>query len=269
MTPAMHEREGRRQGLTYSYRIIDTDVIGAGVEDLPRLVSTAGELGFRGLNITHPYKQSVVPLLDSLSSDAARLGAVNTVLFRNGKSIGYNTDSSGFGASLARGLPDADLRSVVQIGAGGAGVAVAYALMAAGVGRLTIIDTESRRASQTADLMDEAFPGRTVTTSTVHHAHVAMSAATGMVNATPMGMTAHPGMPVSMDCLGPDLWVADVVYRPAETELVAAARSVGARVLPGTGMAVYQAVDAFEIFTGVPADAEAMTAHMQSMLEAE
>lgn len=269
MTPAMHEREGRRQGLTYAYRIIDTDVIGADVEDFPRLVSAAAELGFRGLNITHPYKQSVVPLLDSLSLDAARLGAVNTVLFRDGQSIGYNTDSSGFGASLERGLPDADLTSVVQIGAGGAGVAVAYALMAAGVGTLTIIDTDPRRASQTVDLLKEAFPGRSVTTSTVLHGPAVISSATGLVNATPVGMTAHPGTPVSVDCLRSDMWVADVVYRPAETELIAAARGIGARVLPGTGMAVHQAVDAFEIFTGLPANAEAMAAHMRAMLTAE
>ena len=99
------------------------------------LLTGAHRLGFNGLNITHPCKQLVLEHLDEISPDARRLGAVNTVTIRDGRFIGHNTDFSGFAAALAAGLPDAKLDRVVQLGAGGAGSAVAYALLTAGVRR--------------------------------------------------------------------------------------------------------------------------------------
>lgn len=128
LTPAMHEREGAAQGLRYIYRLIDLATLGLGVEALAELITAAGRMGFAGLNITHPCKQSVIPLLDDLSDDARSLGAVNTVVFKDGKRVGHNTDWFGFAENFRRGLPDARRDHVVQLGAGGAGSAVAHAV---------------------------------------------------------------------------------------------------------------------------------------------
>ena len=118
LTPAMHMREGEAQGFSYDYELIDLNQIGATPTDLPRLLDEAEARGLAGLNITHPCKQSVIAHLDELSPQARDLGAVNTVVFRNGKRSGHNTDWWGFAESFRRGLPQADLSSALQLGAG-------------------------------------------------------------------------------------------------------------------------------------------------------
>lgn len=269
LTPAMHEREGSAQGLRYTYRIIDLDTRGLGVDDLPRLVNTAADLGFRGLNITHPCKQLVIPLLDELSDDAARLGAVNTVLFDGDRKIGHNTDWSGFGRAFDLGLPGASSRDVVQLGAGGAGAAVAYAVASRGAERLTVLDPDVGRARALTDSLAPLFPATAMVPGTPGDIAGAAVAADGLVHATPIGMAAHPGIAFDPNLLRPQMWVAEVVYRPAETELLLAAQALGCRTLPGTGMAVHQAADAFEIFTGRTADADRMIAHMSELIAHE
>lgn len=269
LTPAMHEREGRAHGLNYVYRIVDTEALALSANDLPRLVGTAADLGFRGLNITHPFKQQVVDLLDELSDDAARLGAVNTVLFRDGKKIGHNTDWSGFGRSFELGLSGVATGDVVQIGAGGAGAAVAYAMASNGVGRLTVVDSDTGRARSASAALAGLFPATEFASAGPDQLARLLARADGVVHATPVGMAAHPGVAFDPALLRSESWVAEVVYRPARTELLAAAAHRGCRTLSGTGMAVHQAADAFEIFTGLPADAARMTAHMKELIESE
>lgn len=269
LTPAMHEREGAAQGLRYVYRTIDLDARALTPGDLPRLVDTAADLGFRGLNITHPCKQLVIPLLDDLSGDAARLGAVNTVLFDGDKKIGHNTDWSGFGRSFDTGLTGAAIGSVVQVGAGGAGAAVAYALASRGAGQLTVIDADLSRASELTTSMASLFPEVQFVACTPAEIELSLGAADGVIHATPIGMVAHPGTAFDPALLHPAMWVAEVVYRPAQTELLTAAAALGCRTLSGTGMAVHQAADAFEIFTGLAADADRMITHMQELIAFE
>ena len=150
LTPALHEREGAEQGLRHVYRRLDLERLGLGVEALPELITAAERVGFAGLNITHPCKQAVIPLLHGLSEDARALGAVNTVVLRDGERIGHNTDWWGFAEGFKRGLPDAKRDRVVQIGAGGAGSAVAHALLTLGAGRLSVFDTDAARAEAVA-----------------------------------------------------------------------------------------------------------------------
>ena len=269
LTPPMHEVEGARQGLRYAYKIIDLDVLGLAVADLPRLLRSAHDLGFRGLNITHPCKQAVIEHLDDLSPEASRLGAVNTVLFDGGRAIGHNTDWSGFGRNLDRGLGGVALDRVVQLGAGGAGAAVAYAVLTRGAREFTVVDPDLARATALRDKLTVLFPGADVGSATPDELPRLLAAADGLVHATPVGMAAHPGTAFDPALLRPDLWVAEVVYRPIETELVLRARALGAPTLTGAGMAVFQAVDAFRIFTGVEPDADRMLAHMTSLIEAE
>src|SRR4051794_30878271 len=116
-TPEMHMREGEAQGLRLVYRLIDLTKLGLGVEALPELLTAAQRMGFDGLNITHPCKQAVIPYLDELSENARALGAVNTVILRDGRKIGENTDWSGFAEPFRRKMSDAPLNREVQIGA--------------------------------------------------------------------------------------------------------------------------------------------------------
>jgi shikimate dehydrogenase len=263
-TPALHAWEGAAQGLTYIYKIIDLDELGLTAQALPDLLAAARRFGFAGLNITHPCKQSVIPLLDELSPDARVLGAVNTVVFGpDGRAVGHNTDGSGFAESFKRGLADAARNRVVQFGAGGAGAAVAHALLALGVGELSILDTDRDRAERLAHSLCGRFgAGRA---SAREDAARAVHATDGIVNATPIGMAKYPGMPVARELLRPDLWVADIVYLPLQTELLRTARGLGCRTLSGGGMAVFQAVGAFRLFTGVEPDAERMIRHFERM----
>ena len=263
LTPAMQEREGRELGLSLTYRRIDAELLGLGVEDLSEVLRWARRLGYDGLNITHPFKQAVLPLLDELSDAASGLGAVNTIVFHEGRTSGHNTDWSGWGRAFRRTLPEAVGDRAVVLGAGGAGTAVGYALLDQGAEHVAVLDTDVPRAEDAAVRLAKCFGDDRVTA--VPDLAAAPADAQGVVNATPVGMLGHPGVPLSPDLLRPDLWVADVVYFPLETGLVRVARDLGCRVVPGGGMAVQQAVGAFELFTGLTPDAERMTAHFSEL----
>ena len=269
LTPPMHEREGDVQGLRYLYRPIDLLELGLPGESVGAILQGARTLGFNGLNITHPCKQLVLEHLDEISPDARRLGAVNTVVIRDGRFIGHNTDFSGFAAALASGLPGARLDRVVQLGAGGAGSAVAYALLTAGVRTLDLVDMDPSRAAARAAELQGLFPDSAITAGTPADLPRLMPLADGLVHCTPVGMAAHPGLPLDMDLLEPRHWVADIVYRPIETELVRGARAKGCEVLDGGRMAVGQAADAFRIFTGLEADPDRMRSHFLELVAAE
>jgi shikimate dehydrogenase len=255
-TPAMHEREGAAQGLRSIYRIIDLTTLGLSVEALPDLLTNAERLGFVGLNITHPCKQLVLPLLDELSADARAIGAVNTVLLRDGRRIGHNTDWFGWAEGFRRGLPGVAPGIVVQLGAGGAGAAVANAALTLGATQLRLFDTDTTRAGALATALSTRFgAGRAMV---VTELAAALADADGLVNCTPIGMARYPGLPLPVALLRPALWVSEIVYVPRETELLRAARALGCRTVAGTGMALFQAVEAFRLFTGIMPDPDRM-----------
>ncbi|MFW0759399.1 shikimate dehydrogenase [Pseudomonas sp. H11T01] len=262
-TPALHEHEGDAQGLRYLYRLIDLDQLKLDSNALPDLLLAAERMNFTGLNITFPCKQAIIPLLDELSPEARGIGAVNTVVLKDGKRIGHNTDCLGFAEGFRRGLNGVARERVVQMGAGGAGAAVAHALLSEGVQQLSIFDVETRRAQSLADNLNKHFgAGRARAGADLPSA---LAQADGLVNTTPMGMAKLPGTPVPVELLRADLWVAEIVYFPLETELLRNARALGCRTLDGGTMAVFQAVKAFELFSGVVPDAPRMLEHFQSM----
>jgi shikimate dehydrogenase len=270
LTPLLHEREADRHALRLLYRIIDLGPQpGAGAEDAAaELLHAARSVGFDGLNITHPCKQSVIKHIDELSQEAAQLGAVNTVVFRAGSAVGHNTDVTGFAQSFSRGLPGAPLDHVVQLGAGGAGAAVSHALLGLGTGRLTLVDTEPARAESLAAALNRHFGQGRVTAVSPQALDGELALADGLVHATPVGMAAHPGLPLPAGLLRPELWVAEVVYRPLETELVREARRIGCRTLDGGGMAAFQAADAFRLFTGLEPHTDRMLADLADLVGA-
>jgi shikimate dehydrogenase len=255
-SPAMHMEEAAAQGLRLSYVLLDLDTNAQRGLDLAQVIDAAEGEGFVGVNVTYPFKQAVIPLLHDLSPDARRLGAVNTVIFAGGRRIGHNTDWSGFAESFRRGLGEVSRRSVVQIGAGGAGAAVAYALLEQGAGRLSIFDLDRGRADDLVQTLRGLFGEARAEVGLDLPALLAT--ADGLVNATPVGMTKYPGTPAPTALLTPRMWVAEVVYFPLETELLRAARRIGCPTLDGGGMAVFQAAEAFRLFTGVTPDTERM-----------
>lgn len=256
LTPIMHETEGQRLGLDYRYDLIDFDRLDLDNADLDAVVSAAQGLGFAGLNVTYPFKQAIVGLLDELSPEAAAIGAVNTVVLRNDTRSGHNTDCWGFAQSLRRGLGDVALDRVLQIGAGGAGAAVARALVQLGAQTLDIVDADPAKAGiLAAQLAEEGIGAQAIAPADLPSA---LDRVDGLVNATPMGMEKYPGTPLDPDLLAPRHWVADIVYFPRETELLRRARALGCRTLPGGGMAIHQAVRAFALFTGREPDATEM-----------
>lgn len=255
-SPFMHEAEARALGLNLAYELLDLKAMGVGPEGLSDVLRQAEREGYAGVNITHPCKQSVIPLLDELSDDAAMIGAVNTVVFKGGRRHGYNTDEWGFRESFRRHMAAAPLDRVVQIGAGGAGAATAHAMLTLGADRLQVFDLDRSRAEALVSKMAAKFGASRI--EAIGALAEAVGAAQGLVQSSPIGMADHPGLPLPSSLLRPDLWIAEVVYFPLETELLARARALGCRTVDGGGMAVFQAAKAFELFTGVTPDAERM-----------
>jgi shikimate dehydrogenase len=258
LSPLLHQREADRQGIRLVYTVIDSQQVPFTADDLPELLRWARLLGYRGLNVTYPFKQAIVEHLDDLSDEARAVGAVNTVVFEDGRARGHNTDWAGFRRGFERGFATAPRHRVVQLGAGGAGSAVARAMLTIGAGNLTVVDVDADRAKQVAEALGKEYGPDRVSVGAAEDLTTILATAQGVINATPVGMAQHPGSPVPDSALRPDLWVADIVYRPTDTALLRAARAVGAPTLDGSGMNTFQAVEAFEHFTGATADVDAM-----------
>ncbi|MCR5859942.1 shikimate dehydrogenase [Mesorhizobium sp. J428] len=263
-SPALHEREAAFHGFDYSHELIDLAVHNCGAEALPLILREVEDKGFAGVNITFPVKQAVIEHLTDLSPEARSLGAVNTVVLRDGKRMGHNTDWYGFHESFRLNFSDVPRRCALLLGAGGAGSAVAHAALTLGVETLLVHDVERARADALAARLNTEFgAGRAVVASDIPKA---MFMADGLIHATPTGMAKHPGLPLDGDLLLPRHWIADIVYMPLVTPLLARAREVGCRVLDGGGMVVYQAVGALRLFAGIEADPARMRSHFTTLI---
>jgi shikimate dehydrogenase len=267
LSPALQEEEARHHGLRLHYQLIDVDAGGVGPEVLPELMRAVRVIGFAGLNITYPCKQSVIPLLDALSDEARAIGAVNTVVREGDRLVGHNTDGSGWSWGFRRALPGADLSRVVLLGAGGAGSACADAVLRLGARRLAIVDQDPARARELAQRLNAHLHGNRAAVAA--DAETALKDATGLIQATPVGMAKHPGMPLPERLLRPSLWVSEIVYVPLETPLLKAARRIGCDTCDGGHMNVGQAAGAFKLFTGVDADPARMDAHFRRLVAAQ
>lgn len=257
LSPVLHEDALAAAGIRGHYHLMDLDRLPG--RTLADVLGAARAAGFAGVNVTYPCKEAVMPLLDAVTAEAREIGAVNTVTIdARGRTTGHNTDRIGFRCGLedALGRDGARAASVVLAGAGGAGRAVAFALFDLGAARVDIYDTDAERSSAlAANLVARFGLGRSAALSTLAPA---LDAAAGVVNATPLGMLGVPGLPMPADAIRPTHWVADIVYTPLETALIAAARARGARAITGGGMCVHQAAEAFRLFNGVAPDVERM-----------
>jgi shikimate dehydrogenase len=269
LAPALHEDAFAAAGMIGHYHLMDADTPRS--RSLPDLLAAVRQAGFGGINVTFPFKEAVIPLLDEVSAEAREIGAVNTVVIdAKGRTSGHNTDRSGFraaflesfGADAARGKP------VLLLGAGGAGRAVAFALKDLGASPIRIYDRDRQRAR---NLCADLKCGEVLDAP-----EQAGASAAGIVNATPIGMTGHAGLPMTPDVVRAGQYVADVIYTPLETEFLKAAKANGARTMGGAGMCVHQAVDAFRHFTGKAPDIARMkrafaaaAAHRTELLRTE
>lgn len=259
LSPALQEEEGRHHGLRLHYQVIDFDDPGF----LPQLMRAVRVMGFAGLNVTYPYKQAVMPLLDSLSEEARAIGAVNTVVREGDRLVGHNTDGPGWSWGFGRALPGADLSRVVLLGAGGAGSACAHAVLRLGAARLVVVDRDAARASALVSRLNANFAGARARAEA--NAAAALEGASGLIHATPTGMAHSPGVPLAEALLRPSMWLSEIVYVPLETPLLKAARRLGCPTADGGHMNVGQAVGGFRIFTGLEADAARMEAHFRRL----
>ena len=257
LSPALHQDAFAAAGIEGYYHLMDVERLPG--RSLAQLLDAARAMGFAGLNVTYPFKLDVLARLDRVDDEAAQIGAVNTVtIAADGRMTGFNTDRCGFRrhfeSSLGRSA--ANGASAGLVGAGGAGRAVAFALMDLQIGDLAIYDRdEAQMNALVADLRKYFGPS---CCRPVEDLARAVAAADGGVNATPVGMTGIPGNPVPTAALRPEHWAADVIYSPIETAFIKAAAARGARVLTGGGMCVYQAAEAFRLFCGLEPDIERM-----------
>lgn len=258
LAPALHEDAFAALGVEGRYHLIEFAKDDR--RTLAQALDGARAVGMLGVNVTHPFKEKVVALLDRVSEDARRAGAVNTVVFEtDGSKSGHNTDLSGFRAALRDEIGEdrARGRSVLVLGAGGAGRAVVFALADLGVRRIVLFDPDRDRAERLCRAlnMEHGSPIAEI----AGPAEVARDVQ-GIVNASMIGMTGYPGMPIDPSLVSAEHWVADVVYTPLRTAFLIAAEARGCKVMNGAGMCVMQAVDSFRLFTGKAADARRMAA---------
>ena len=250
-SPAMHERAAAALGLRCHYQLIE--VAGAGRDELKMLLEGVRRLGFAGINVTFPYKEAVIDLLDDLAPGAAQIGAVNTIVVRDNRLTGHNTDTTGFARAIAQRVAASSRGAVALIGAGGVGKAIAFALAGLGVEELRIFDSEHAKAMQLATKLEGLTKA-----SAAHSVEDALRGVVGVVNASPVGMLPSLATPVPDSLLHAGLWVADAVYSPLWTPLLTAARAKGATVMTGRELAIYQSADAFELFTGLAPSTDEM-----------
>jgi quinate/shikimate dehydrogenase (NAD+) len=253
LSPALFADFCAAAGLRGYYHLMDLDRLpGRRLEDV---LGGARAAGLAGVNVTFPFKEAVPRLLDEVSDEARQIGAVNTVTIGcDGATKGYNTDRTGFRRAFEERLGREAVagKTAVLVGAGGAGRAVAFALFDLGVRTLLVSDSSEAQAAGLVAALTATFgPGRC---RIERDPVAALASAAGAVNATPVGMTGIPGMPFAPDSIQARHFVADVIYSPLETALLAAARARGAKVMGGAGMCVHQAVEAYRLFTGIAPD---------------
>jgi len=253
MSPALFADAFAAAGIDGYYHLLDADRLAD-----PRLTQLLGAVktaGFAGVNVTYPFKQDIIALLDAVDPEAAQVGAVNTVsIAPDGRTTGYNFDRRGWRNSFLEILgPDsAKAKKVVQVGAGGAGRAVAFALMDLGVADLIIHDLDPARANALKVQLSSNYGASRCRLAGSLEQDIAD--ADGIVNATQVGMRGFPGCPVPVAAIKARHWAADVIYTPMQTAFLSAAVAKNARVLNGGGMCVHQAVAAFQCLTGVTPD---------------
>lgn len=260
--PRLHEYLGELCGLDVRYTPIDSEGID-GFDPIATLQDRM-EKGFRGLNVTHPYKRTVAAAIPNLRPQARRVGSVNTVVYLDGHWMGANTDHSGFIQAYRHVLGSREPGRVLILGAGGVSRAIAFGLVALGAEQVLLYDLDPQRAVElVSNLRDNGCDAEAVGADEVA---AAARGVDGLVNATPVGMFKHPGMPLPADVIGGQGWAFDAVYTPLRTEFIQQCDGAGLAVITGFELFLFQGLDAFRCFTGITVEPEEVRETVESWM---
>lgn len=251
--PHLHETAGGLLGVPVRYDRLIPPEMDLSFEEV---FAKAAAAGYRGLNVTYPYKERVVALLTAPDARVARLGAVNTVLFGPDGPEGRNTDWSGFIAGYRRVRGDAPAGAVCMVGAGGVGKAVAFGLLELGVTELRLVERDAPKAEALAAMLRAAAPGLSV--GVTGDAAEGAAGADGLINCTPVGMAGYDGTPLPRDLMSGASWAFDAVYTPVETEFLRDAAAAGLEVISGYELFFFQGLHAVSVFHGRDVDEAAL-----------
>ncbi len=245
-SPAMQNAAFLSTGLDYIYLSFEVKP-----QDIKEALNSLRVLGIRGMNLTIPHKETSIAFLDEISAEALKIKAVNTVMLENGRLRGFNTDIEGFLKPLVfenGWLPEG--KKAVILGAGGAARAVVFSLLDAGASEIVIANRTPERAKKLSDFMKPLFPSAQIRCVSISDSSLAnqISSSSLLVNCTPLGMKNENPLR-DFDCIKPGMKVYDLIYRPADTPLLAGARKKGADTIGGLGMLVYQGAASFKIWT--------------------
>ncbi len=257
--PRLHRLAGVQNGCNVVYDSLIPREVGA---EFDALFASLEPAGYRGVNVTYPYKERASAKVVIDDPLVRAIGAVNTVVFDDGGPHGFNTDYSGFIAAyhLIRG--NAPPGPVLMIGAGGVGKAVAFGLIALGVTEIRIADYDLDKAEALAEALRTARPD--LVTSVSNSAEELAPGAEGLINCTPVGMVGYPGTPLARTAMQGAAWAFDAVYTPVDTQFLQDAEAEGLQIITGYELFIGQGVDAWRIFTGLPLDYERLRADLQS-----
>jgi shikimate dehydrogenase len=247
--PLLHQLAGRLVGLEVRYdRLIPKDR----GQDFDGVFEDCIREGYRGINVTYPYKERVVPKVRIDDPLVRALAAVNTVVFAPNGPTGHNTDYSGFMAAYRNAAGDATPGAVCMVGAGGVGKAVAFALMGLGLKELRLVERDLPKAETLAAAMKAE--DRTLDVSVTADPAEAAAGAYGLINCTPVGMVGYGGTPLPRELMAGASWAFDAVYTPVDTQFLKDAKAEGLTIISGYELFFYQGLHAWEIFSGRPID---------------
>ncbi|QYK41467.1 MAG: shikimate dehydrogenase [Paracoccaceae bacterium] len=248
-SPRLHRLAGAQNHRRVVYDSLIPRLEGADFDSLFNRVALGG---YRGVNVTYPYKERAASKVSIDDPLVRAIGAVNTVRFDAGGPRGFNTDHSGFVAAYRRVMGDTPPGPVLMIGAGGVGKAVAFGLVALGMTEIRIADRDLPKAEALAEALRTVRPG--LLTRTGSDAQAMSEGASGLVNCTPVGMVGYAGTPLPAPAMPGAAWAFDAVYTPVDTQFLQDAGAAGLRIISGYELFVGQGVDAWAIFTGLPLD---------------
>ncbi|TGN68733.1 shikimate dehydrogenase [Paracoccus liaowanqingii] len=248
-SPRLHRLAGAQNGRRVRYDSLIPAIEGL---EFDALFARCASGGYRGINVTYPYKEIVADRLRIDDPLVKAIGACNTVLFDEGGPRGFNTDYSGFVAASRRMRGDRAPGTVLMIGAGGVGRAVAFGLIALGTTEIRLADRDAGKAEALAEALRQARPGLVVRTGT--DAAALAPGAQGLINCTPVGMVGYDGTPLPAALMAGAEWVFDAVYTPVQTQFLQDAAAAGLDIISGYELFVGQGVDAWDLFTGLPLD---------------
>lgn len=258
--PRLHQLAGQLSAQIVTYDRLVPRERGRTFEELFDYCMRAG---YRGVNITYPYKERVVGKVEIEDELVSAIGAVNTVIFENGRALGFNTDYSGFNAAYRGICGDTLPGPTYVVGAGGVGRAIAFGLVALGARDLRIADQDPVKAKVLAAALCAARPGLRTEVSTGDDSATLLRGIEGVVNGTPVGMVGHAGTPLPRAAMAGARWAFDAVYTPVDTVFLRDAAAEGLKVITGYELFIGQGVDAWKIFAGISVDSHRLRAALQ------